>query len=176
MRQESEFYKCTNVGLKEIGLGSRLLPQNFLFVESKTGNLSFHLQFFASIPANHFPVLPQKSPNSPPQHFTRAFWLYRVKCPSALSYLWRKNLRWLLFSSSFGNIEINKWNIDNIDRIAIEARIRQFGNFIIEKINKDILTARSCLKFLGFNCNNKDCKVYFCPLNSCYERIEKENE
>ena len=35
----------------------------------------------------------KSSPNSPPQHFTRAFWLYRVKCPSALSYLWRKNLR-----------------------------------------------------------------------------------
>jgi len=81
-----------------------------------------------------------------------------------------------LVEEGLKHIEINKWNIDSIDRIAIEARIRQFGNFLIDKINKDILTARSCLKFLGFNCNNKDCKVYFCPLNSCYKRIEKENE
>jgi len=34
-------------------------------VETKTGNLSFHLRFFASIPANHFPVLPQKFPEQP---------------------------------------------------------------------------------------------------------------
>jgi hypothetical protein len=40
----------------------------------------------------------------------------------------------------------------------------------------DIETARECLIFYGYKCDNKDCKNKLCPLNKFWERIKKERE
>jgi len=44
----------------------------------------------------------------------------------------------------------------------------------LEFSKEDILTARRCLLFKGFRCNNKNCLNKACPLNSCWEDEKKE--
>ena len=41
---------------------------------------------------------------------------------------------------------------------------------------EDIKLARQCLKFKGFNCENKECKNLSCPLNKYWGTSEKNRK
>ena len=37
-------------------------------------------------------------------------------------------------------------------------------------------TARRCLNFKGFNCDNQDCINESCPLNKVHQKVEIQNK
>ena len=69
-------------------------------------------------------------------------------------------------------VEKTGWKVDTI---------LDFGKVEEEKMKlefskEDILTARRCLLFKGFRCNNKNCSNKACPLNSYWKVPKKEVE
>jgi len=44
---------------------------------------------------------------------------------------------------------------------------------MLKPLKEDILTARRCLLFKGFRCDNKDCLNKACPLNSYWEKTDE---
>ena len=41
-----------------------------------------------------------------------------------------------------------------------------------KELDVELMSARQCINFLGFECNNKDCKNKFCPLHKRFEKGE----
>ena len=45
---------------------------------------------------------------------------------------------------------------------------------LLENINKDIKTARQCMDYQLFKCDNRSCLNGFCPLHKCWDNLESK--
>jgi len=77
-------------------------------VESETGNLSFHLLFFASIPANHFPVFATKIPKQPATERGYPERVQLGKIPSALSRYVAKKSAVLSWNAKYHTLRMER--------------------------------------------------------------------